>query len=286
MLNLTTLTGAARVAGVMGWPVSHSKSPMLHRTWLTRYGIDGAYVPLAVAPQNLADAVRGLPALGFSGANVTIPHKEAVVAMMDRLTPTAARLGAVNTIIIEPDRSLLGDNTDGFGFIENLKSDPAGWTGRGGHAVVLGAGGAARAICAALIDEGMNRISVINRSRDKAVRIAADFGSVIEPRPWTETDLSFALKSADLLVNTTALGMIGQPDLSVDMALLPDHATVTDIVYNPLQTAFLMDAAARGLRVVDGLGMLLHQGRPGFRAWFGLDPEVTDEVRTAVLGGS
>lgn len=276
------LSGKARVAGVMGWPVSHSRSPRLHGFWLREHGIDGAYVPLPVRPEDFAAAVRALPKLGFAGANVTVPHKEAALAACDAVSALARRIGAVNTLVCRPDGSLYGDNTDGFGFLENLRAGCPGWRPEAGPAVVLGAGGAARAVVAALLDAGCPQVRLTNRTRDRAAELAADLGGAIEVVAWEER--SAALADAGLLVNTTTLGMTGAPPLDLALEALPASALVTDIVYAPLVTDLLARAQARGNAVVDGLGMLLHQGRPGFEAWFGVRPEVTPALRAAVLG--
>ncbi|SOD98956.1 shikimate dehydrogenase [Caenispirillum bisanense] len=276
------LSGKARVAGVMGWPVSHSRSPRLHGFWLREHGIDGAYVPLPVRPEDFAAAVRALPKLGFAGANVTVPHKEAALAACDEVSPLARRIGAVNTLVCRPDGSLWGDNTDGFGFLENLRAGCPGWRPEAGPAVVLGAGGAARAVVAALLDAGCPQVRLTNRTRDRAAELAADLGGAIEVVAWEERRA--ALAGAGLLVNTTTLGMTGAPPLDLALDPLPAAALVTDIVYAPLVTDLLARAQARGNAVVDGLGMLLHQGRPGFEAWFGVRPEVTPALRAAVLG--
>lgn len=275
------LTGKARLAGVMGWPVGHSLSPRLHGFWLEKYGIDGAYLPLAVRPEDAEGAIRMLPKLGFRGANVTVPHKEAAFRAVDELEPLARRVGAVNTLVVREDGSLLGRNTDGFGFIENLKAGLPGWRAAAGPAVVLGAGGAARAVVAALADAGAPEIRLVNRSLDRAERLAADLGGPIRVLAWARR--TEALEGAALLVNTTSLGMKGQDPLSLDLSRLLPAALVTDIVYAPLETPLLLLARQRNNPVVDGLGMLLHQARPGFAAWFGREPEVTPDLRAFVL---
>ncbi|MQX37008.1 shikimate dehydrogenase [Roseospira navarrensis] len=275
------LTGRTRVAGVAGWPVAHSRSPRLHGTWLRWYGIDGAYVPLAVPPDRVAAAFAGLPALGLVGANVTVPHKEAALAACETLTDRARRIGAVNTLVVQQDGTLHGDNTDGFGFLENLRQGAPGWRGSRGPAVVLGAGGAARAVCVALLDSGAPEIRLLNRSMDRAEALAGSLDGRIVCAPLSES--SRAMMDAGLLVNTTSLGMAGQPPLDVDLEPLPTDALVTDLVYAPLETPLLAMARGRGNPVVDGLGMLLHQARPGFEAWFGVAPEVTDDLRRVVL---
>ena len=277
------LSGRARLAGVMGWPVAHSLSPRLHGHWLRRYEIDGAYVPLPVPPERLEQALGALPALGFAGTNLTIPHKEAAVLLVDRLSPAAERIGAVNTVVVEPDGTLSGDNTDGFGFIASLSESEVGWHAAAGPAVVLGAGGAARAIAVALLDAGAPEVRLLNRTPERARALAGELGGPVHPVAWAGR--SAALADAALLVNTTSLGMHGQPPLDLALDALPPTALVTDVVYTPLITPLLALARARGNPVVDGLGMLLHQARPGFRAWFGVDPVVDDDLRAAVLAG-
>jgi shikimate dehydrogenase len=277
------LSGRARVAGIMGWPVAHSLSPRLHGHWLHRHGIDGAYVPLPVPPERLEQALSALPALGFAGANLTIPHKEAAVSLVDRLSPASRRIGAVNTVVVETDGTLSGDNTDGFGFIAALSESDVGWRAGAGPAVVLGAGGAARAIAVALLDAGVPEVRLLNRTPGRARALAGELGGSIHAVNWAER--SAALDGAALLVNTTSLGMRGQPPLVLALDALPRTALVTDVVYTPLVTALLAAAQARGNPVVDGLGMLLHQARPGFRAWFGVDPVVDDDLRAVVAAG-
>jgi shikimate dehydrogenase len=276
-----TLTGNAKVAGVIGWPVSHSKSPRLHGYWLTRHGIDGAYVPLPVAPDNLAEALRALPKLGFRGANVTVPHKAAAAAVCDDLEPHAERLGVVNTLICTQSGGLRGANTDGLGFLNNLFHHAPDWRPERAPAVVLGAGGAARAVVVALLDAGAPEIRVLNRTRAKAEALAQEFGRHVTVADWA--DRAATLAGAGLLVNTTSLGMSGQPPLEIDLAALPASALVNDIVYKPLETDLLAAARARGNAAVDGLGMLLYQAVPGFEAWFGVRPEVTEDLRAHVL---
>ncbi len=275
------MTGATGIAGVMGWPVAHSRSPRLHGFWLRQHNIDGAYVPLAVAQERLEQALRALPALGFRGVNLTLPHKEAAYQIMDDLAPAARRIGAVNTVVIGAKGELIGHNTDGFGFMENLREGAPLWQPHTGPAVIIGAGGAARAVVAALLEAGVPDIRVVNRTPARAEAVAATFGDAVHCIPWA--DRAAALDGAALLVNSTSLGMQGQPPLGLDLDALPPTAIVTDLVYTPLLTPLLTRAAARGNPVVDGLGMLLHQGRPGFQAWFGVMPAVTPELRAAML---
>jgi shikimate dehydrogenase len=281
---MTALSGKARVAGVMGWPVGHSRSPRLHGHWLREHGIDGAYVPLPVPPERLGDAVRGLAALGLRGCNVTVPHKEAVIPLLDRIDATARATGAVNTIVVEADGTLSGSNTDVFGFMENLRDGAPDWRPTGTVAVVVGAGGAARAVAWALREAGAADVRVVNRTQDRAARLAGDIGGPVRAVAWEEREA--ALDGARLLVNTTTQGMEGQPALELRLDALPRAAVVNDIVYVPLTTPLLAEAAGRGNPVVDGLGMLLHQARPGFAAWFGAEPTVTRALRRAVLGGA
>ena len=268
-------------AGVIGWPVEHSLSPKLHGFWLDRYGIDGIYLPLPVSPPNIEDAIRALPKLGFVGANVTVPHKEAAFRTVDSLSEAARQIGAVNTIVCDEDGELYGDNTDAFGFIENIRSRAPHWRTADAPALILGAGGAARAVIAALIDAGAPEILLANRTRERAEELLAHFGMPLKIVGWD--DRNDAMTGVGTLVNTTTLGMTGNPPLDVDLSGLNDNAVVNDIVYAPLETPLLKAAAARNLVPVDGLGMLLHQARPGFEAWFGVVPEVTPALRAAVL---
>ena len=273
------LSGHARLAGVFGYPVTHSRSPRLHGYWLQRYGIDGAYVPLGVAPERFGHAVRSLVDLGFRGANVTIPHKLAAFEICDEVAPFARRAGAVNTLIFRDGR-IEGSNTDGFGFLESIREAAPGWRADAGPAVLLGAGGAARAIAAALLDAGAPRVTLVNRTAAKAEALARDLGGPIHVADRAP------LEDATLLVNTTSLGMQGQPGLEVDLAPLPASAVVADIVYVPLATRLLAAARARGLVAVDGLGMLLHQAAAGFEAWFEKMPEVSAALRAHVLAST
>jgi len=276
-----TQTGKTACAGVFGWPVDHSRSPRVHGFWLAQYGIDGVYLPFATRPERLVDAIRALPALGFRGANVTLPYKERALDALDRRTALVDRIGAVNTLVVEKDGSITGDNSDAFGFIEHLKASVSGWNAGRGPAVVLGAGGAARAIVVALLDAGAPEVLVVNRTTRRAEEIAVALGGPIVVRGWD--DRHEALKKASLLINATQLGMAGQAALDLDLKHLPTDAIVNDVVYVPLETELLRKARARGNVVVDGIGMLLHQARPGFRAWFGVMPEVSPELRAFVL---
>ena len=274
------ITASGRLAGVIGHPVSHSRSPLLHNHWLSRYGIDGAYVPLPVRPEQLGVALRGLQAAGFAGANVTVPHKQAVAAFCDELDAAAARTGSVNTLVFTPDGRRLGRSTDGAGFLASL--DAAGVDATAGPALLLGAGGAALAVAAALLARGVP-VLVANRTRARSEALAQRLGTGVAVLDWTAW--TAALADVALLVNTSSLGMHGQPPLPFDLARAGPGLVVADIVYVPLETVLLADARARGLRTVGGLGMLLHQAVPGFAAWFGVTPVVDDEV-TALLAAS
>lgn len=276
-----TISGAAKLAGVVGWPIAHSLSPRLHGLWLRHYRIDGAYVPLAVRPEHLADVLAALPKLGFRGVNVTVPHKEKALALVHEAEPSARRIGAVNTIVIDGEGRLIGGNTDAFGFVESLREAIPGWRAGRGPVVVLGGGGAARAIIVALLDEGAAEVRLVNRTFARAAGLAAELGGPVAASPWTER--AEALAGAALLVNATTLGMRHQPPLDLDLARLPESAIVCDIVYAPPLTPLLAAAAARGNPTVSGLGMLLHQARPGFAAWFGRMPEVLPDLRARLL---
>ncbi|MBT4770394.1 MAG: shikimate dehydrogenase, partial [Rhodospirillaceae bacterium] len=260
-------------AGIIGWPISHSRSPLMHRYWLEKYGLDGSYDPLAVRPEDLEQILRGLAGQGFAGVNITIPHKEAAFTLVDEADDAARRIGAVNTIIVGETGRLEGRNTDAFGFITHLHETLADWRPDRGHAVILGAGGAVRAIAVALIDAGIGRILIANRTAKKAQQIADDLGGTIDVVLWEDREQ--ALAGAGLLVNGTSLGMVGNAPLALSLDHLPQSAAVYDIVYAPLKTALLEAAEARGNPVVDGLGMLIHQARPAFEAWFGAMPEAS-----------
>ncbi len=272
---MSILSGKARVAGIIGWPVSHSRSPRLHGFWLERHGIDGAYIPLPIQPADFALAVRGLAAAGFAGANVTIPHKIAAFEICDHVDDTARRAGAVNTFVFSDGR-ITGSNTDGWGFLANLRAH--GVEPSAGPALILGAGGSARAIAAALQSIGV-AVTIANRTRERADALARDLSDthVID---WSSR--SAALSDHALVVNTTSLGMGGQDPLELDLARAPSDLAVADIVYVPLDTPLLAMARAHGLRTVEGLGMLLHQAVPGFHAWFGVEPTVDEALRRFV----
>lgn len=277
------ISGKAKIAGVIGWPVSHSQSPRVHGFWLDEHGIDGAYIPIPVAPEDIETAIASLPKLGFRGANVTVPHKIAAFDAADELSAAATAIGAVNTLICREDGSTFGDNTDGYGFIANLVAGAPEWSPGERPALVLGAGGAARAIVWSLIDAGAPAVLLANRTMEKADAIAADMEGPIDVIDWA--DRHDAVTAAGLVVNTTSLGMTGKPPLDLRLDNATVSTLVTDIVYAPLETPLLRDAAAHGCATVDGLGMLLHQAVPGFEAWFGTRPDVTTALRDHVLSG-
>jgi shikimate dehydrogenase len=270
------------LAGVIGDPVEHSLSPRLHGHWLKTMGLPGHYVPLRAGVDDLEEVIRTMPKMGFVGCNVTIPHKEAVLKIADVVTDRAALIGAANTLIFRKDGKILADNTDGYGFIQNLRQGAPGWNPKAGHAVVFGAGGAARAILASLIEVGVEDIRLTNRTRARAEDLRHEFGSKITVVDWVQA--ANVLDGATTVINTTSLGMTGGKEFRVPLDGLMPGAVVTDIVYTPLITPLLQAAAEAGCVTVDGLGMLLHQAVPGFERWFGTRPEVTDDLRKAVLG--
>jgi len=268
------------LAGVIGNPIAHSKSPLLHGHWLRTYGLPGHYVPLHVESEDLEETLRLLPRMGFVGVNITIPYKERVIEIADKVTDRATLIGAANTLIFRQDGTIHADNTDGYGFIENLRQGAPDWDPKAGPAVVLGAGGAARAVVASLLDVGVPEILITNRTRARADRLREDFGTRLTVVDWVQA--GNIIEQAATVVNTTSLGMVGKSELRVPLDGLRASAVVTDLVYNPLRTHLLETAAQMGCTTVDGLGMLLHQAVPGFERWFGLRPDVTEETRRAV----
>lgn len=269
------------MAGVMGWPVAHSRSPIIHNHWIKQYGLSGAYGLFPVQPNQVETAVRGLQALGLAGCNITIPHKVDAMQYMDWVEPLALRMGAINTIVVQADGALHGFNNDGYGYLQSLREAKPTWQADTGPAVVLGAGGAARAIVVSLIDAGATEIRVLNRTLSKAEELAEEFGQVITAYDWSER--ADALNNAALLVNTTSQGMQGENALDINLDQLPKSALVSDAIYVPLETPLLAQARLRGNTTVNGLGMLLHQARPAFKAWFGVMPEVSPELKNAVI---
>ena len=278
-----------KLAGIMGWPVAHSRSPSIHNHWIKQHGLNGAYVLLPVDPANLKDALKGLSALGFAGCNLTIPHKVMALPLVDRVNDTARRMGAINTIVVEADGSLSGFNNDGFGYIQSLLDAQPDWRADAGPALVMGAGGAARAVIVSLAERGAKDIRVCNRTdshaQDLATEFSADFaqnlGTNITAIPWAQRH--DAVEGVALLVNTTSQGMGSNPALDLDLTHLPVTALVSDVVYIPLETPLLAAARARGNPVAGGLGMLLNQARPAFKSWFGVMPEVTPALMQTVM---
>ena len=268
------------LAGVMGWPVMHSRSPKLHNYWFERHHLSGTYVPLAIPPERLEAALRALAPLGFSGCNLTIPHKQMALGVVDDAEPVARRIGAVSCVTVRADGTLYGANYDGYGFIQSVLEAAPGWRADAGPAVVVGAGGAARAVAYALAESGAPEIRLINRTFERARHLAEEFGAPLAAQDWQKRQA--ALDGAALLVNTTSQGMVGEPPLDLSLDALPRTALVADIVYVPLDTPLLAAARRRGNRIVGGLGMLLHQARPAWQSWFGIEPKVTAEMRALI----
>lgn len=276
------MTDKIPLVAVIGHPIKHSKSPRLHGHWLSKYGIAGHYIPVDLSPENFETGLNALKDLGFVGANVTVPHKEAALAAATTITDRARRIGAANTLILQADGTWLADNTDGYGFMANLSQNAPDWSATNGPALVLGAGGACRAVIDGLLGANCPQIILTNRSAARAEALASEFGMGVETLPWE--DRSNPVSDMRLVVNTTSLGMVGQPELEIDLNGLNSTCLVTDLVYTPLETKLLQNAKARGAKTVDGLGMLLHQAVPGFEAWFGRRPEVDDDLREVVQG--
>ena len=268
------------LAGVMGWPVMHSRSPVLHTYLMKQHGLTGAYVPLAIPPAGLEAALRGLAPLGFSGCNITIPHKSHAMTIVDAVDPVAQHIGAISCVTVRPDGTLTGTNNDAFGFMHNVLQRHPDWRADAGPLAVIGAGGGARAVIYALAARGAREIRVMNRTLERAETLAREFGSPVAAIAWDERER--ALAGAAMVVNTTSQGMVGHPPLDLSLDALPTSALVCDIVYVPLETSLLAAARRRGNPTVDGLGMLLHQVRPAWKAWFDIDPEVTPELRATV----
>jgi shikimate dehydrogenase len=269
------------MAGVMGWPVAHSRSPIIHNHWIRQYGLRGAYGLFPVQPNKLEDAIRGLSALGMAGCNITIPHKVNAMKLVDVVDPLARRMGAINTIVVTPEGALHGFNNDGYGYIQSLLDAKPDWKANAGPVTVLGAGGAARAVVLSLLDQGATEIRLINRTLGKAQALCDEFGAGIQAVDWSERHE--ALSGVALLVNTTNQGMHGEPELDLRLDHLPATALVSDAIYIPLETTLLRNARLRGNATVNGLGMLLNQARPAFNAWFGVMPEITPELQQAIM---
>ena len=269
------------VAAVLGHPINHSKSPKLHNYWLSLFNIDGYYIPLDIDPRNFENSIRALSGLGFVGANVTIPYKEKVLKIADKISDRAAIIGAANTLTFLQDGSIYADNTDGYGFLQNIKCKYNDWTAGEGTSVVFGAGGASRAILGALIEDGANEVILANRTRSRADQLRSDFGAKIKVVDWMK--VQNYLSDASTVINATSLGMDGKAELPIPLQELKKNTLVTDIVYTPLNTPLLENAAKRGCRTVDGLGMLIHQAIPGFERWFGVKPDVSEKLRELLI---
>ncbi len=261
----------------MGWPIGHSRSPLLHNYWFRKHGLAGNYSAMEVKPEGLAAALRALPAQGYAGCNLTIPLKQDAMKIVDEVDAVAQRIGAISCVIVRPGGKLAGTNNDWYGFVQNLRQEQPGWRADAGPVVVLGAGGGSRAVCYGLMQEGAKEIRLVNRTYQHAKAIADAFGAPVKPLHWEQRD--DCLEGAAMVVNATSQGMTGQPALDVRLDHLGKETLVADIIYSPLETPFLAAARSRGNRTVNGLGMLLHQGRPAWKAWFGIDTEVTPELR-------
>ena len=269
-------------AGVVGWPVNHSISPILHRFWLVENNVDGDYVLFTVMPNDFETFMRNLPNENIKGLNITLPYKQEALKFCDRIDTAAKRAGAVNTIVIDPNRKLLGTNTDIYGFVQNLKSRFPRWYSNSAPVAVIGSGGAARAVIIGLQDHlNVKNIKLFNRSKDRARKLSTDLGGSITV--WSLDQLPAELSDVSMLINTTSLGMSGQDELEVDITALPRKCVVYDIVYSPLKTRLLEAAKVQGNPTVDGLGMLLYQAQPGFESWFGVKPTITQSLRERVL---
>lgn len=265
------------IAGVMGWPVMHSRSPLMHNYWMAQQGLAGTYVFLEIKPGELEPALRALHPLRFSGCNLTIPHKLDAMTIVDEVDDVAAKIGAISCVVVREDGSLFGTNNDWLGFLGNIRQQKPGWRADAGPVTVIGAGGGGRAVCYALLEEGATELRLVNRTREKAEIIAEEFGGPITVLPWE--DRHDALDGAAMAVNVTSQGMVGEAPLDLKLDKLSPAALAADIIYTPLKSPFLAAAGARGNQTVNGLGMLLHQGPPAWRLWFGVEPTVTDELR-------
>lgn len=265
------------MAGVMGWPVMHSRSPMMHNYWMEQQGLAGTYVPLAIEPGKIGPALRAMHPLGFAGCNLTIPHKQDAMEIVDEVDEVAKKIGAISCVVVRDDGSLFGTNNDWLGFLGNLKEFHPDWRADAGPVTVIGAGGGSRAVCYALLDQGVTEIRLVNRTRERAEKLAEEFGGPIEVHSWEERH--DALDGVAMAVNVTSQGMQGETALDIQLDALPVDAIAADIIYIPLETPFLAAARARGNPTLNGVGMLLHQGPPAWKRWFGVEPQVTPDLR-------
>lgn len=274
-------TSTIPVAAVIGHPVNHSRSPRMHNFWLAHFGLEGYYIPLDIDPKKFERSIRNLPELGLVGANITIPYKEKVLKIADKISDRAALVGAANTLTFLQNGGIYADNTDGYGFLQNIKSKYKDWSARDGITVVFGAGGASRAILAALIEDGASDIILANRTRSRADQLRSELGAKIKVVEWMK--IQNYLSEASTIINTTSLGMVGKTDLPIPLNALKKNTLVTDIVYTPIETHLLATAAKMGCRTVDGLGMLIHQAIPGFERWFGIKPGDSQALRELLI---
>lgn len=274
-------TSTIPVAAVIGHPVNHSRSPRMHNFWLAHFGLEGYYIPLDIDPKKFERSIRNLPELGLVGANITIPYKEKVLKIADKISDRAALVGAANTLTFLQNGGIYADNTDGYGFLQNIKSKYKDWSAREGITVVFGAGGASRAILAALIEDGASDIILANRTRSRADQLRSELGAKIKVVEWMK--IQNYLSEASTIINTTSLGMVGKTDLPIPLNALKKNTLVTDIVYTPIETHLLATAAKMGCRTVDGLGMLIHQAIPGFERWFGIKPGDSQALRELLI---
>ena len=271
------------MAGVMGWPVMHSRSPMMHNYWMEQQGLAGTYVPLAIEPGKIGPALRAMHPLGFAGCNLTIPHKQDAMEIVDEVDEVAKKIGAISCVVVRDDGSLFGTNNDWLGFLGNLKEFRPDWRADAGPVTVIGAGGGSRAVCYALLDQGVTEIRLVNRTRERAEKLAEEFGGPIEVHSWEERH--DALDGVAMAVNVTSQGMQGETALDIQLDALPVDAIAADIIYIPLETPFLAAARARGNPTLNGVGMLLHQGPPAWKRWFGVEPQVTPDLRAEMEKG-
>jgi shikimate dehydrogenase len=269
------------LAGVIGDPISHSKSPILHRYWLDKNAINGHYIPLKVQKNDIKLVLKTLPKMGFSGVNVTVPHKESVLKLANEITQNARQIGSANTLTFLPSGGFKADNTDGYGFLKNLEENDATWNPLNSRVLIIGAGGASRAVISALLNSGVSKIVITNRTHERAEELKEYFERKIDVIKWNEKEQF--LKKINILVNTTSLGMLGSKKLNLSLSSINKDTTVLDLVYNPIKTVLLQDAEKHGCKTIDGLGMLLHQATPGFNEWFGIKPIITSEIRKRIL---
>ncbi|MEE2995694.1 MAG: shikimate dehydrogenase [Pseudomonadota bacterium] len=268
------------MAAVMGWPVMHSRSPMMHNYWMEQQGLSGIYVPLAVEPGQIGPALRAMHPLGFAGCNLTIPHKQSAMDVVDEVDEVAKKIGAISCVVVREDGSLFGTNNDWLGFRGNLREFFPDWPAEAGPVTVIGAGGGGRAVCYALLDEGVTELRLVNRTRERSEKLAEELGGPIVVYPWE--DRHDLLAGVTMVVNVTSQGMEGEAALDIRLDALPGEAIAADIIYIPLETPFLAAARGRGNRTLNGVGMLLHQGPPAWSRWFDIEPGVTHELRQQV----